>query len=247
MRRIWSHLAALRLAWKIVHPVDKGLLLFMLLLLAQSTFSMFFPGDAPQLSSDIDVVVRTSSAAIFGYFLSANFVGRHFEKGQAPKEMESTFEDATGEQALPAGNSPIGFCLPDPKSQENQLDLMDGQVSSAQQAHRLLSDADLTAQQDLPDIPLRQSDTGGTEMEALGAQTEKATPEDSCPSCLQVAVAMGIGLFCLCALLLLRNLVQLGIVSPEFDSVQATVIQFRDFISGCVGFLIGTPTAHPPE
>ena len=128
MRRIWSHLAALRLAWKMVHPVDKGLLVFMLLLLAQSTFSMFFPGDAPQLSSDIDVVVRTSSAAIFGYFLSANFVGRHFEKGQAPKEMESTFEDATAEQALTCGNSPIGFCLPDPKSQENQLGPMDGQV-----------------------------------------------------------------------------------------------------------------------
>ena len=84
-------------------------------------------------------------------------------------------------------------------------------------------------------------------MEALGEQTEMAAPEDSCPSCLQVTIAMGIGLFCLCALLILRNLVQLGIVSPEFDSVQATVIQFRDFISGCVGFLIGTPTAHPPE
>ena len=55
-------------------------------------------------------------------------------------------------------------------------------------------------------------------------------------------LAMAIGLFCLVALLLLRNLVQLGVVGPEFDSVQATVIQFRDFVSGCVGFLIGTPT-----
>ena len=28
----------------------------------------------------------------------------------------------------------------------------------------------------------------------------------------------------------------------ESDSVAASVVQFRDFVSGCVGFLIGCPT-----
>ena len=57
-----------------------------------------------------------------------------------------------------------------------------------------------------------------------------------------MVVATGIGLFCLVALLVLRNLSQWGLVSAESNSVASAVVQLRDFVSGCVGFLIGCPT-----
>ena len=87
------------------------------------------------------------------------------------------------------------------------------------------------------------SDSGESTAEPGAAQTkESLSPEDIAANRLQVIVAAGIGLFCLIVLLALRNLTQWGLVSAESDSVAATVVQFRDFISGCVGFLIGCPT-----
>ena len=57
------------------------------------------------------------------------------------------------------------------------------------------------------------------------------------PCRLQVLTTWVIGLFCLLVLLLLR-----GLGAAEEGSATATVAQFRDFVSGCVGFLIGCPT-----
>ena len=53
--------------------MDRCLLLFMAVLLVQLACGLFLPeGLAPEAGS-IDVIVRTSAAAIFGYLLSANF------------------------------------------------------------------------------------------------------------------------------------------------------------------------------
>lgn len=57
-----------------------------------------------------------------------------------------------------------------------------------------------------------------------------------------MTTATVIGLFCLCVLLILRNMGASGEQILDSDSVSATVVQFRDFVSGCVGFLIGVPT-----
>lgn len=57
-----------------IHLVDKCLILFMTILLIQSACTLLgFPGNTAQ-ANEIDVIIRTSSAAIFGYFLSANFI-----------------------------------------------------------------------------------------------------------------------------------------------------------------------------
>ena len=68
--------ALLRTGLSKIHPVDRSLLLFLAVLLAQSAYSLFVPGGESQLSGDIDIIVRTSSAAIFGYLLSGNFIDR---------------------------------------------------------------------------------------------------------------------------------------------------------------------------
>lgn len=56
----------------------------MAVLMLQSLYTLFFPGWDSQLSGSIDVVVRTSAAAVFGYFLSANFAARDEESPQVP-------------------------------------------------------------------------------------------------------------------------------------------------------------------
>lgn len=68
----WSYI---RLALSRIHLVDKCLIVFMVVLLAQSAYSLFVNHTAPtENTENIDVIVRTSIAAIFGYFLSANFI-----------------------------------------------------------------------------------------------------------------------------------------------------------------------------
>lgn len=177
-----------------IHPVDKNLLFLMLVLLLQSTASMFLPGDASQITRDIDVIVRTSAAAIFGYFLSASFIrstSGQVTGSSAPHILE------TGADTSAAGlRARIGFT---------------------------------------PEEPAPES--GGTQTPSAGS---------SGAGCLQVAIAAFIGLFCLITLLVLRNATQLGLLSADSDAVAAVVTQFRDFISGCVGFLIGSPT-HPSD
>lgn len=175
-----------------IHPVDKSLLLFMLILLIQSAVNLFLPASGSSITGDIDIVVRTSAAAIFGYFLSANFIGQDEASGQATQAAQA--------HILKAGTDPVQDSAP-----RAQIGFSAGE-----------------------------------------SDTETAVPPVQVPQqsirCLQVRAATFIGLFCLIALLILRNLTQLGIVSPASDSVTGTIVQFRDFISGCVGFLIGCPT-----
>lgn len=181
-----------------IHPVDKSLLLFMLVLLVQSAYSIFCPGEASQIAGEIDIIVRTSAAAIFGYFLSANFIRGTASTGQTPTE--------SGARKLEAGTD---------------------------------SPPEVTG----PLARIGFSDNGETSAEPGAAQTAApSSSEGNAANCLQVIVAAAIGLFCLVALLVLRNLSQWDLVPANSDSVAATVVQFRDFISGCVGFLIGCPT-----
>ncbi len=53
--------------------VDRCLIVFMMLLLAQCIYGLFSGESDNVYTVYIDVVVRSTSAAIFGYFLSANF------------------------------------------------------------------------------------------------------------------------------------------------------------------------------
>lgn len=53
--------------------MDRCLLLFMTVLLVQLACSLFLPENLAPEAGSIDVIVRTSAAAIFGYLLSGNF------------------------------------------------------------------------------------------------------------------------------------------------------------------------------
>lgn len=144
--------------------VDKCLILFMFILLTQSAISLFHGGAASKDANDIDLIIRTSSAAIFGYFISGNFI-RH----------SSTNRDS--------------------------------------------QNADLT----ISEIPNQPA-------------------EDYATHKLQIIIATSIGIFCLITLLIERDLRWADNLSSSSPSANVIIAQFRDFVSGCVGFLIGTPT-----
>lgn len=199
MRMLSSFLLSVRTRLSKIHPVDRSLILIMFLLLLQSAYNMFAQADAQQTVSEIDIIVRTSAASIFGYFLSGNFIRN------------------------------TSSVSPSPVAQQTRM-MMTADYSQMRSA----------------ELPAAEPSSAGTEQPADTSEPAQALEtsdlETSDPSCLQVVIAAGIGLFCLLALLLLRWLAQQDPAIAQSDSVSATVVQFRDFISGCVGFLIGHPT-----
>lgn len=170
----------------------------MLILLLQSTVSLFLSGITGQAVTTVDVVIRTTSAAIFGYLLGGNFGLSNSDGGQAHfVDPQHILEEGAQKETTSSGiQAQIGFTA-DETPEATEL---------------------TTA----PPIIQRDETVSGAS--------------------IQILAAAGIGLFCLVALLVLRNLTELGIITELSESANATVIQFRDFVSGCVGFLIGSPT-----
>ena len=152
-----------------VSLVDKCLLAFFLVLLLQSAYSLFAGSAVSAEAEHIDIIVRTSMAAIFGYFLSANFI-----RSSDSRETE-----------------------------ENR------------------KETDLSVQS-----------MGETEEDFSEKDTDSSTK-------MQVLIASAIGLFCLLVLLIYRN-ADVS-VSASGGGTSAAAAQLRDFVSGCVGFLIGSP------
>lgn len=171
----------------------------MILLMFQSTRSLFTKHEITGDSAHIDVVVRTSIAAIFGYFLSANFIRRTFDgsSNNTGGTMDSTklISAETG-----GAQGRIGFSSP-----QSGMDA------------------------DTPDI-------GGA------SYTENSSPHSTEANKLQIIITSVIGLFCLAVLILARDISALNADMEMSASAAATITQFRDFISGCIGFLIGCPT-----
>lgn len=103
--------SSVRAAWQQLHLVDRCLLILMAVLLAQSTYTLFFPGGDSQLSGSIDIVVRTSAASIFGYFLSANFAARDQQEPSTPSPLQKSAAappESTPDSAAAPKNQ-IGF------------------------------------------------------------------------------------------------------------------------------------------
>lgn len=96
MKRIRNMLSGVSL-------VDVVLVLFMMVLLAYLTAHLFTGMESDKESNSIDIIVRTSVAAVFGYFISRNF-GRKVRKttsGSTSAVSRQTIDTAT--------TSTIGF------------------------------------------------------------------------------------------------------------------------------------------
>ena len=164
------------------------------LLLLQSAAVLFFP--ALDGGGEIDVILRTASASIFGYLLGGGLSG---EEGGAPLELPSP------EAQSPALPAEAGFALQPPAPEELPTAL-------AGEEPALPADAGSTS-------------TGPSLGEGCGR--------------FRVLAAAGIGLFCLLALLLLRDWPGKAAWAANSPGGSAIVVQFRDYISGSLGCLIG--------
>lgn len=171
---------------------DWWLLTLFFVLVAQSTFGLFFPSEAVQEVQSIDIVFRTSIAAIFGYVISTNF-GRKTEVNATTQPLQSSNGGA------------IGFTTPDDQAPTASLP---GRREVAQET---------------------QTATPITVKKQRKAMTNTA----------QLTLVGIIGLVSLLVLIVWRNTLTLGM---DMDSSMTSIIsQFRDMVSGCVGFLIGYP------
>lgn len=156
--------------WKRIAIKDRCLIFIMTILLLQCAYNLF-EGSVNTINSansaNIDIVIRTTAAAIFGYFISANFLRR--------------FND------------------------EDEID----KVCTCTTTPRKLSKEE--------------------EREKKEEKKNEATYVKA-----QVIIVTCIGVFALVVLIIARDITSGGIINAS-----ASLSQFRDFVSGCVGFLIG--------
>lgn len=199
-----------------IHLVDKILCIFMLILLIQSAYTIFTSNAASAQINNIDIVIRTSAAAIFGYFLSANFI-RHASHDESDTSS-SVESDTSASAASDSGQS--DFAASDSENKDQS-------VSSPETTAVWASDQN--------HIDFNHADFNHT-------VRKKNSYDPATAYRMQVIAASFIGLFCLITLLIYRNILVAGGDTETSSSILAAVTQFRDFISGCIGFLIGSPT-----
>lgn len=203
MKRIGIFWTGIRAYISTVHPVDRCLIVFTAVLLAYSVYSLFVP-EQTAVAGDIDTMVRTSLAAVFGYFLSTNF---GVDSSELSMQKRNTFSGFVSQEEAEPEKPEISFASEDPPVVQQNTEPQPSNVP--------------------------------TQEESSSEDPESAPPT---ASRLQILLAAGIGLICLISLMVLRcfpALAEQGISG----SPAATIAQFRDLVSGCIGFLIGYP-AH---
>lgn len=173
--------AQIRSYCKLVGMKDKALIILLAILLGQSTY-VLFTGDAGNTNAaSIDLVIRTTAAAIFGYFLSANFLTKN-----STSSKNCSAQDAQIMRIMSTSEK-------NEEAKENEM--IDETRDSKHQV-------------------VRESNN------YCSAQTFIATI---------------IAIYALIVLIIARDL-----IGQSTTSI-AALSQFRDFVSGCVGFLVGTP------
>ncbi len=175
-----------------IRLVDKCLIIIMFILQAQIIYGLFTGMGDSVYTTGIDVVVRTTSAAIFGYILSANFIRRR--------------------------------------------DLADSVTTTSQPTVNAVSDSKTSN-----DVPTAKIGfTTDAETPTSGGVTTTETNDRAAEitaSKEQIIITTAIGVVALLALLIARNFFTLD------ASTATTASHLRDLVSGCVGFLVGSPVS----
>lgn len=170
--------------------VDRFLILFMLILFFYMCCRLFAGTDTSDTANTIGIIVRTSAAAIFGYFISNNF-------NKSTISMKTTSTDYT-ETTLSAKPTSLNT----EQAFQNQIGFTAASTAEKQELGKI-------------------------------SFTENTVPNSGHCSKIQVYVVSLVGLFSLCILLVATHY-QNG--TSEFTAI---ISQLRDFVSTCIGFLIG--------
>ena len=181
-------LHALIKCWNEIAISDKGLIIIMFILLLQCVYNLFMPEPSTTNNISISIIVRTTVASIFGYFLSENFL-----KHDVINSSDS--------------NSPIFIAV-----DEDELD------------DKAAKDNSLT--NDNKNCMIESKNKSNSHSKDLKYYI--------CNKSFQVIIALAV---CVIALFSL-------IIGYDFNLLPEeptpSIIQFRDLISSCVGFLLGS-------
>lgn len=169
--------------WREISFKDKGLILIMIALLLQCIHNLYTPSTNNLNYDTINVIIRTSVAGIFGYFLSSNFLSN----------LSGTKNN---------------------KFIEHKLMIL----------NQLLKDEKI-------DEEIKQEYNKQLKEEYLEDKEDKEIY--FCNKMLQNGIAIAI---CLIIIFCLVIGVNFNLISDE--SI-VTIAQFRDIVSGCIGFLLG--------
>lgn len=184
MKKLWP---TIKKILSRISLVDRFLILFMFLLFCYMAYQLFYGGLSDE-NNTIDVIVQTSAATIFGYFISVNSLTAVPKKESISQSLTTT-----------SGTAPV--------SQEK------GPVG----------------------VKIGFQDPSGESQTEMGKITVSETPDASKGTCgkLQIWVVSAVGLLSLVILIGAKGYPD---VTPELT---ALVSQLRDFLFGCIGFLVG--------
>lgn len=184
MKKLWS---ATRKILSRISLVDRFLILFMFLLFCYMAYHLFSGGLSDE-NNTIDVIVQTSAATIFGYFISVNSLTA-VPKKETVSQLPATTAGIT-QASKEKGTVGVKIGFQDP-SEESQTEM--GKIT-------------------VSEIPDASKETCGK---------------------LQIWVVSAVGLL---SLVILIGTKGYSDVTPELT---ALVSQLRDFLFGCIGFLVG--------
>ncbi len=182
------------------------------ILLFQSGFSLFWEIPEGMNIESIDIILRTSLSSLFGLFISL---------------MSSATQRVKKQKVISAKPPQIGFTN---NAQENYAKPNSKKILQNEQTKYYIiqngNDEILTEKVDLTNVD------NAEQIEKL--QNVKQVPRISIN--FQILVVSGICVYCLVMIIFTRNFSQMIASST---SAGATISQYRDFLSGGIGALIG--------
>lgn len=246
--------------WKRVPLRDQCLIIFMGIFILQSASTLFLKGMGAY-ATNIDIIARTTMASIFGYFISSNFMnpGRGIRQGIASKDIQPTVQESSlvkppVETVIePLVEAPVETTIEPLVEAPVEMTiepLVEPQIEGMREP---LGEPPVETAVASFASPLRESPQVFQDTPALHVSTEKNIEQVTQPvvranfndfdeeiehkidNQIQILIITGIGIVSLIILILARRVTDM----PQ-DSL-STISQFRSFVSGCVGFLIGIP------
>ena len=182
---------ALIKCWKEIAISDKALIIIISILLVQCVYNLFTPEPVSSNEITICVIVRTTVASIFGYFLSENFLNHNRSQQKNSKtEITVTSDD----------NININDYLKISNNNNNNNNNVTSKFK--------------------------------TKNKSATFQTE--SKYYICNRTLQVIIALSVCIITLGSLLIAHDF---HLISEDTNP---TIIQFRDLIASCIGFLLGS-------
>lgn len=178
----------IRECWNEISFKDKSLILIMIILIIQCIHNLYNVDPTNTNYISINVVIRTSVAAIFGYFLSSNFLA----------ENKARIDEET---------------------RKEKLEIIEQVMENKKIRKELQSEYD----------NVTNSEDYKEKEDVIKEEEEKYV----CNRYLQNLVAVSI-----CIILVLSLIIGVNFKLINDGSV-ATISQFRDLVSGSIGFLIG--------